>query len=82
MRLHSRLSPAPASDVRFRLASGFEDGPVNHYLHEEPLECLAVSNAVVADVVRERRNDLHRGKLNPGVENDAPLAHEDLKHGR
>ena len=36
VRTHSRPSPAASSDVRFRLASGFEARPVNHYFG--PLE--------------------------------------------
>ena len=30
VRLYTWPSPTPASDVHFRLASGFEAGPVNH----------------------------------------------------
>ena len=37
VRLDSRPSPATAPDVRFRLAFGFEAGPVNHYMEQQDL---------------------------------------------
>jgi hypothetical protein len=59
-RPHTRPSPGPASDVRFRLAFGFGAGPGNHYAslsepgggaaaaaHRGPPRCYTPLDAVV-----------------------------------